>query len=393
MDTFARADHYISDFGFSPIHVAVLGLYDQEGLKHPSLEDLINFVDEVNNAPVGNDWSTWGSREAKLSPLYADIIQMFRSSASELAKTQKPILDIINQKDEKWDWPPFHWAAFTGRLEQLKILVNHDSVKADPFILSRTGRNMLHLAAESKKPEVLSHILDIWEHNKDRLDINLPDRWKETPLHVAASGSAACVKMLLDKGANPNARQENEQVPLHYSSICSKDHERLKIVSLLSSCPGILLDARDQDGRTPIFELLNWPACVKELAEQGADLSLSDNTRNTAVHYSCIDDEVETLEVLLQLSSDPGAATRLNGKGNTPLIEAFYHRSFRCVRFLLKRPDINSIASKDGWAPVHYAAQIGDLEILQVVLTHPSFKRGQKTKDGKSAEESCNGSL
>jgi ankyrin repeat protein len=392
MGAFPEIDSYMNDFGFSPIHIAVLGLYEHEDSTRPSLQKLIDFIDDANNEPAGNDWSSWRREDVESSPLYFQIFDAFRSSAAKLSKEEKPIINIIDQRDLKWEWPPFHWAAFTGRREQMEILVSNN---ADPFIISPMKRNALHIAAESKRPDVLSYVLDIWENNKDSLDINKTDRWMETPLHVAAQNSEKCVELLLARGVNPNARQENGQVALHYAGICPKEDEKLAILNHLASFDGIEVDAKGEDGRTPVFEFLDSPACIQLLVEHGADLSISDNTKSTIVHYACIEDEVEALEKILELSQDPGAAARLNENGNTPLLEAFCRKSRDCVRFLLDRSDSGySVAGKDGWFAIHHATKWGDAEILEAVLTHPQFKRGQKTADGKSAEliakEACN---
>lgn len=38
VEVFSRQDDYVSDFEFTPIHIAVLGLYDSQDLERPSLE-------------------------------------------------------------------------------------------------------------------------------------------------------------------------------------------------------------------------------------------------------------------------------------------------------------------------------------------------------------------
>lgn len=401
MKAFPRVEEYLSDFGFTPIHRAALGLYDSHDRTRPTLQQLIDLADEADNLPAATNWNVWkrlyalrSEEHAKImaSPLSVEIVEMFRAAAAELDPTEKPILKIINQKDEKWGWPPFHWAAFTGRLDEMKILCANN---ANPFVESPMERNVIHIACESKRTDVLSYVLELWKLNKGKLDINKHDRWEETPLHVAASYSEACVRLLLKEGADLNARQENGQVPLHYAYVCKDKGEQLRIVSLLANQQGILINSQDEEGRTPVFELLDSPACVRALAEHGADFSISDKSGGTAVHYACMEDKSEALEDLFQLSPDPGAATRLNGNGNTPLIEACAHKSSCCALTLAKRQDVEcSGAGKDGWTAVHHAAAWGDADVLEALLTHPSFKRGKETTDNKSTEiiakESCN---
>jgi hypothetical protein len=78
---------------------------------------------------------------------------------------------------------------------------------------------------------------------------------------------------------------------------------------------------------------------------------------------------------------------RLNAKGQNPLLEACAHNSKDCASLILRKADIDcSAAGEEGWSAVHYAAKWGDEVFLKAVLTHPSFKRGQKTSDERSAE-------
>ena len=95
MNSFPNIDSYVADFGFTPIHIAVLDFYDKADVHRPTLQDLIDFVDDANNAPVGNDWNTWRRFEVGLSPLYAEIVDMFRRAAN--TSPVKPLLNIIDQ--------------------------------------------------------------------------------------------------------------------------------------------------------------------------------------------------------------------------------------------------------------------------------------------------------
>jgi ankyrin repeat protein len=72
--------------------------------------------------------------------------------------------------------------------------------------------------------------------------------------------------------------------------------------------------------------------------------------------------------------------------GNTPLIEALSHGSTDCAMVLLELDDVGDIVGKDGWAAAHYAAKIGDTEVLEAVLKHPSFEKDMKTLDGKTVD-------
>ena len=67
-------------------------------------------------------------------------------------------------------------------------------------------------------------------------------------LHGAAiRGRAGVVRLLLDRGANVNARTDDEQTPLHRAA--GRGH--LELVCLLLDA-GAALGARDEKGRLPL---------------------------------------------------------------------------------------------------------------------------------------------
>ncbi|PGH09492.1 hypothetical protein GX51_00597 [Blastomyces parvus] len=387
VQVFSKQDDYIDDYDFTPIHVAVLDLYDPEDSERPTLEELIDFVDHANNAPQGTNWAHWKSKYQKRSPLFVTIIEQFRVSAAENPDTGKIIQNLVDQKDRKFHWTPLHWASATGQADKMKILVN---TGADPFIKSNLNANILHAAVESNALESLSYALEICKRYPDLLNIDQSNVWGESPLIMAAQGClVGCVKLLLDAGADPNVRQENNQVALHYSGLSDRGEKRCETLALFcetSHTSKLDVNAQDEDGRPPIFDFLDDLECMKCLIRHGAKLDLLDNSGNSLIHHMCIQGESDSLENLLQLSSDKKLIlTGKNYDGNTALIEALRHESIDCALVLLELDDVGDIVGQDGWAAVHYAAKLGDPTLLKAVLKHPTFVRGAKTGDGKTA--------
>lgn len=113
-------------------------------------------------------------------------------------------------------------AALGGQLEILKILI---SQKAELYN-STTGLSVIHSAAVSNNPLVLTEIL------KYNLDINSTDKEGWTPLLAAVStGLIENVKILLDAGADVN-------IKLHDGTTClqlAKEKGHKEVVKLLSS--------------------------------------------------------------------------------------------------------------------------------------------------------------
>ena len=346
---------------------------------------ILGLVDDCNNAPPGTDWSKWKSKYKKRSPLFRDVLEYYRASAYEQPKTHKVIHNLIDQKDKSLCWTPLHWACSTGKRDKIQILMYHGT---DPTILSNLRANILHAAAESKALGGLEDALNIWRRYADKIDINQPNYWRETPLHVAAWGSLHNVKLLVEAGAERNVRQEDDQVPLHYTGMTARGNVRLRIIDLLCARndPGHI-NAQDTDGRPPIFDFLDDAKCVEALIKYGASIELLDGAGRSAFHYACVEDYDETLETLLRLSK-PGSvmATVKDHEGNSALNLALSNGSRHCALVLLKLDDIGDIVGHNGWTIVHHAAKLGDYDVLEAVLNHRSCVQGLRTADGKTAE-------
>ncbi|KAF7136756.1 hypothetical protein CNMCM5793_006225 [Aspergillus hiratsukae] len=384
---FAKEDDYLEDFEFTPIHIAVLDLYDASDSERPKLEDLIDFVDSANNAPPGTDWARWKTRYQRRSPLYVAIIEQFRVSALEGDSTRKVIHNLLDQKDRKFHWTPLHWAAVTNRADKMRILVEHG---ADPFIQSNLNANIIHAAVESNALQSLAYALNISRCYPEKLNINQPNVWGESPLMMAAQGCLVdCVRLLLVEGADRAVRQENQQVALHYAGLSSRGESRRQTVALLcqkSERDQSHLNAQDEDGRPPLFDLLNDSTCVEELIRHGADLNIQDNTGKNVYHHVCVHDESESLRTIIRLCPSPTLVKQKDHDGNTALIEALKHGSTRSATILLDSGDVGDVYGEDGWAAVHYATKLGEPRLLEKALQHSSYRKGMRTRDGKTAQ-------
>lgn len=382
--TLGKPEDYLDDFEFTPMHIAVLGLYEPTDPERPNLEELIDFVDMANNAPIGTNWSYWKTKFQKRSPLFGAIIEQFCASSSEGSHTQKVIHNLLDQKDRKFHWTPLHWAAATDRADKMKILVQHG---ADPFIQSNLNANIIHAAVESNSLRSLAYALEISRSNPTRLDIDQTNIWGESPLMMAAQGCLVdCVRLLLGAGADCHVRQENKQVALHYAGLSSRGEGRRETVGLLCGQEGSHINTQDEDGRSPIFDFLDDPGCIERLVQSGALVGLTDSEGSSVFHHACIQDEPETLHVLLHPKRSTSILGMRNKNGNTALFDALQHGSIDCAMALLDLDCIGGGFSGEGWAPVHYAAKLGDINLLEKVVSHSSFHRGVQTKDGKTAQ-------
>lgn len=223
-------------------------------------------------------------------------------SALEKDSTRKVIHNLLDQKDRKFHWTPLHWAAATNRADKMRILVEHG---ADPFIQSNLNANITHAAVESNALHSLAYALEISRSYPEKLNINQPNIWGESPLMMAAQGCLVdCVRLLLAERADRAVRQGNQQVALHYAGLLSRGERRQQTVALLcqnSEGDRSHLNAQDEDGRPPLFDLPDDAICVEELIRDGADLNIQDNRGK-----ECLSSRIRTRRE--QVSQDPHTA-------------------------------------------------------------------------------------
>ena len=258
---------------------------------------------------------------------------------------------------------------------------------ANPFLITGMGRNALHQAAESKRAAIMEYVLQIRKDaHEGWFDINRQDQWGETPLHTAAPGSAACVELLLRKGAKRDIRQEEDFcVPLHLASLAKGD-EKIGVVDVLSADRGAHINSLDDRGRSPIWYLLDSPRSIELLLARGAEISLRDKAGLTVLHWACTEGYAGALELLVTAASDVVIAA-LDNEGDTALAKAFQFKHGACAKILLEAGAVGDMNGKDGMPLVHHAAKMGDANVLEWCFKQETYKKGERTRDGMTVKQ------
>jgi ankyrin repeat protein len=122
------------------------------------------------------------------------------------------------------DHEDIHVAAKHGDTDEVAALLSMDSR------LTRThdsdGWTPLHLAAHYGHADIVSIML----HNNAPVDIRSTNTMANTPLHAALAGRRNDVsKMLIEAGADVNARQHGGWVPLH-AAAANGDREMVDLL-------------------------------------------------------------------------------------------------------------------------------------------------------------------
>ncbi|KAI3135178.1 hypothetical protein DTO012A7_5591 [Penicillium roqueforti] len=181
-------------------------------------------------------------------------------------------------------------------------------------------------------------------------------------LNSANFGDAAAVRLLLEKGANPDLGDNNGQTPLLWAA--KKGHEA--VVKLLLE-KGADPTLRDYSGQTP----LSWAAgngheaVVKLLLEKGTDPSLADTFGQTPLSWAAKKGHEAVVKLLLEKGTDPSLA---DNDGQTPLLWATINGHKAVVKLLLEKGIDPTLADTYSQTPLSLAAETGHEAVVKRLL-------------------------
>ena len=131
-------------------------------------------------------------------------------------------------------------------------------------------------------------------------------------LHVAAQNEREdIVRAFLEHGADVNLRNRWQQTPLHRTTKNESD-----AIAKLLIAGGADVAAKDGWGRTPLHRCRSKPVAEALLAA-GADVNAADSKGLTPLHWAAASDTFDrpTVELLLEKGADPELK---DGEGRTP---------------------------------------------------------------------------
>ncbi|CAH8867501.1 unnamed protein product [Trichobilharzia szidati] len=185
------------------------------------------------------------------------------------------------------------------------------------------------------------------------------------PVHYAAlRQQVSCLQMLLNAGAQIDARDTFGNTPLHYAA---EDGDGGLLSLLLNN--GASVDAQDITNKTPLMKAARsgkvW--AVRRLLLFGANVNVKDRNDETALHFACRQGSTEITRMLIKAESRLNAQNQI---GLTPLMESVSYNQREAVSLLIKQRDID-LYKRDfctGDTALHIAVKKNYIHIVEILL-------------------------
>jgi len=215
-------------------------------------------------------------------------------------------------------------------------------------------------------------------------DINDGNGSQEGTALIASAkrGHLACVRLLLERDADPDATDDEENTALHVAA--EQGH---------LECVQVLLEKSDEDaendsGNTPAWLALSngHVEVAKALFDGGADLNIACEDGKSYLHQASEHNAVPAAKMLIERGAKVDA---LDGQRCTPLMAACMSGAWEVGRLLLEaKANVNAVG-KDQWTPLHFCAQnkaaiSGALDFAEKLVQAGADPKA-RTRDGLTA--------
>jgi len=186
-----------------------------------------------------------------------------------------------------------------------------------------------------------------------------------TPLHHAAlNGKSDTATLLLDRGANIDAKDNNGLTPLHHAAL----NGQVATATLLLDRRA-MVDAKDSNDLIPLHAaVLNGQvATATLLLDRGAMVDAKTKNGLTPLHAAVLNGQVATATLLLDHEANPNAR---NIRDHTPLHYAVGKGHVAIATLLLDHEANPNARTAQGATPLHYAADYGQVATATLLLDH-----------------------
>ena len=289
---------------------------------------------------------------------------------------------LINVQDKKCKTPLHYASMHSNTCIQLLL----DCENCDTTLVDNDGNTPLQMALSRQNHRAVRLLL---LSGKCNVNTNINGY---TPLHfVCENGSLVLVSLILsDREYRYDMQCSDGKTPLH--SACSSGKVyfsmRLKIVRMLLAHRPSLVSAIDNTGCTALhFSVTTGDSETMSLllSTETSLINVQDDQGQTPLHYACLnagDSQEKVVKLLLAYNEcDPNVVDK---DGYTPLQLALFRQNYVTVALLLLSSKCNPNTNINGYTPLHFVCDEGDLELVSLILSDREYRSDMQRSDGKT---------
>ncbi|KFY53360.1 hypothetical protein V496_07691 [Pseudogymnoascus sp. VKM F-4515 (FW-2607)] len=275
--------------------------------------------------------------------------------------------------------------------QDLVLTLLQQGVKPDNSQYEKTRHTALTIACDQGHEGIAKLLLD---HGADPNAKN--NSSERSPLSWAAgSGHAAVIRLLISLGAEPNGLEEDGRLtPLAVAAV--RGHEDAVWALLDGGGEEIDIDRKGRaNGRTVLSHSAEdgQEVIVKRLIERGAEVEQRDSRGKTPLSWAAQRGRTVTARLLLAVGADQDS---VDGKycvfvespgGRTPLLYAADEGHEDVVSLLLQRGANPDLCDGGNWSPLGKAVVKGHVGVVRVLLEEGGADPGVGQIFGRSLLE------
>jgi ankyrin repeat protein len=218
-------------------------------------------------------------------------------------------------------------------------------------------QSMLSRAASIGNEEIVRSLLAHWVY-LDKATMG------EVLFELCQEGLVACVRALLEYGADINKQYVRDRTPLFEA--CTRGHT--DVVQLLVEC-GANID-QPCDGQSPVFEACTkgYDAIVRVLVGHGAKLNALSYGGKTPLFAACAGGHDAVVQALLEHGAD--CHTVVDGPGYSPLMQASEGGYVSIVQKLLEAGAAVNLRDFTNHTALQKACRNGHAAIVKLLIEH-----------------------
>lgn len=278
--------------------------------------------------------------------------------------------ELVNSRDVRGK-TPLHLASEFQRLDVLALLLDFD---ADTDSADVHGLSPLHRAVRRGGQAITLALIE------SGANVNQAGHHSILPMHVACFyGNSEVLKMLLEHGATVDAVMNQGLQGIHLA--CSPENSDDIVRQLLEKNADP--NARNDIGLTPLHNAarLGHEVVTEMLLNAGANTQEADATGMAALHIAAKFRQGLVISQLLQFHAD---LFMTDDEGRTALHIATQFGHVDIMSQLLEAGSDPYLADIKGWNAFHLAARYGSEEMFSLLLEHVTEKISAVTGNGWS---------